>query len=332
MISGERVVARFLGLGTFWKILLANVLVAGGAVMLAPAALRGLQPEASALAVLVLVAAITLVVNAVLLRLALAPLTELERAAERVAAGELQTRARLTPLADGPLAALTRTFNRMVESLETQRQLGRHVAFEVLADADEARRRLSRDLRDDSAQVLISALLRLRGIKALDDPDARERALDEVRASLTEVIERLRTLAGELQPSGLDLLGVDQVIESYATATAREKPVRVTVTRESLRGALAPEAETELLRIVEEIVDRAIAQARSRVQVAIHRVDGCAAVTVQRDGNGSVLPAEEDRLLFASRERASYFGGRIDVYSADGERSVRVRFPLTPGT
>ena len=328
MIERARVLNRFLSVGTYWKILLANALIVACAVLIAPDALHVLRPNVSSVAVLGAVTGITLIVNAVVLRLALAPLTELERAAERVASGDLAARARLSPLADRPLAGLTHTFNRMVQSVEAQRQRGRDVASRVLLDAEEEKHRLSRDLRDDSAQALTSALLRLRGIKTMQDDAARDVAVEEVRTSVAEVIDQLRSLAGQLRPSGLDLLGLDQVLESYAADAARGTGIRVTVSRESLRGALPPGAELELLRIAREVVDRALRQAESSLRLDIGRTGRSAVVAISRDGTGAIFASFDDATLFALRERASYFGGSIEFSRATAATTVRVCFPL----
>ena len=55
-----------------------------------------------------------------------------------------------------------------------------------------------------------------------------------------------------------------------------------------------------------------------------------AVVTVTRDGREPLFQGTENRALFALRERASYFGGTIEVVSAAGETAVQVRFPLNP--
>ena len=326
MIEATRMVGRFLSIGTFWKILLANALVVVLALFLAPEALHLLRPDASSLLLFVVVSLLTLLANALLLRLALAPLTELERAAERVASGDLAARAPMSPLADRPLAALTVTFNRMVQSVESQRLQARDVASRAVTDAEESKRRLSRDLRDDSAQALASALIRLRTIKSLDDAAARAQAVDDVRASLADVIEQLRSFAGQLRPSGLDLLGIDQVIESYATDAARAADLRSTITRQPLRGLLGPEAEVEMLRVVQALIDRAVAHAEAVVHVDMRPEADAACVTIASDGTGFV-PDSTDRALFALRERASYFGGTIEVPLAAGDSMLRVRFP-----
>ncbi|HEX6587732.1 MAG TPA: HAMP domain-containing protein [Longimicrobiales bacterium] len=326
--NSHGLVARFLAVGTFWKILLANALVVAAAVLLAPESLYVLQPNLSSLEVLVVVIVVTLLANALVLRLALAPLTELERAADRVAGGDLAARAQLSPLADRPLAELTRTFNRMVENVEAQRRLGREVASRALTDSEESKRRLSRDLRDDTAQSLASVMIRLRAVKSLDDAAARERAIDDVRDSMTIVIDQLRSFSSQLRPSGLDLLGVDQLIESYAEAAGRDAGVRVQVERESLRGALPPAAELELLRIAEEVVDRAVDTAKSAVAIDIRRDGGYVAVTIRCDGGNCLRAGSSAAGLFALQERASYFGGTIDVPIEGGASSVRIRFPM----
>ena len=328
MVDAARMLTRFLGVGTFWKILLANVLIVAGALLLAPDAMHVMRPGLSQFGVLAAVTLITLVVNAVVLRIALAPLTELERAAERVANGDLTVRARVSPLADRPLAGLAYTFNRMVQSVEAQRQQGRDVASRVLTDSEETKHRLSRDLRDDTAQTLTSALIRLRGIKSIDDHDAREAAVDDVRSAIAEVIDQLRSFAGQLRPSSLDLLGVDQVIESYAADAARGTGIRVAVMRESLRGLLPPGAELELLRVVQALVDRALVQSDSTLHLDLRREGPDVVVGVTADGGKAIFQPADHAALFALRERASYFGGSIDVSNAPGEATARVRFPL----
>jgi len=101
----------------FTKILVANsvlVMLAALAGVLAGAHLAtGGERRALAVAVPVILAgiALTILVNAIILRLALHPLHQLERAAERVREGELAVRAPRSALADRDLARLAEAFN-----------------------------------------------------------------------------------------------------------------------------------------------------------------------------------------------------------------------------
>lgn len=326
---GHSLLRRVLAVGTFWKILLANAAIVAGAVVLVPDATHALQRDVPLLVLLGAVTGVTLLANAFVLRLALEPLLELERAATRVAAGEPGTRARLSPFADRPLAELTRTFNRMVQTVEAQRERSRQIASRALTDAEEAKRRLSHELRDDTAQTLTMALIRLRALKAVDDLTERERTIDEVRDAIAGVIEQLRSFAGQLRPAALDLLGLDQVIEAYATGAAGGTDIRVSIERAALRGALSPEAEIAFLRIAQEAIDGAFARATTRVHLRLQRTADHVIITAVDDG--AVDPggqADFEAALFAMRERASYFGGTMSVSPAGSGTTVRAGFPL----
>lgn len=77
-------------------------------------------------------------VNAILVRLALSPVRELEATARDVERGDRQARASESVLADANLLRLTRVFNRMLDRLEHERSRRRQVA--VRASAPRTRR------------------------------------------------------------------------------------------------------------------------------------------------------------------------------------------------
>lgn len=323
-------VRRFLAVGTFWKILLANALVVTAALLLVPEAVHASRLDRSALVLLLIVTVATLLVNGTVLRLALAPLIELESAAERVAAGDLGARARLSPLADKPLARLTHTFNRMVANVQAERDRVRAIASRTVNDAEQINRRLSRDLRDDTAQNLATVLIRLRGLKIEPEAAARERIIDEIRDAIGAVIQQVQSLAGRLRPSALDLLGVDAVVEAYATAAAHRTGRRLVVEADALRGVLPPEAELGLLRVVQESIDRALENAQTEVRVRLRREAAGVLVTVEADGciDGATHQGGEPP-LFAMEERASYFGGSVRrTQGSLGGPRLTIHFPL----
>lgn len=321
---------RFLAVSTFWKILLANALVVACALLIMPEATHALRLDRSSLMLLVIVTGVTLLVNGAVLRLALAPLIELESAAERVASGDLAARAQLSPLADKPLAKLTHTFNRMVGNVQAERERVRAIASRTVNDVEETNRRLSRDLRDDTAQNLATLLIRLRTLKTESEAAARERTIDEMRDAIGGVIQQIQSFAGRLRPSALDLLGVDAVVEAYAMAASERTGRRLVVEADELRGVLPPEAELGLLRVVQESIDLALANAESEVRIRLRHEASAVLVIIEDDGrmDGSRHPCGEAP-LFAMEERASYFGGSVrSTRGSLGGPRLTIHFPL----
>src|SRR5207237_372671 len=90
--------------------------------------------------------------------------------------------------------------------------LSERVARDTLrrvVDAQELeRRRLARELHDETGQALTSILLGVKAIRASSTPADAERAEAEVRAQIVQALQDVRALAVELRPAALDDFGL----------------------------------------------------------------------------------------------------------------------------
>src|SRR3982750_1931895 len=129
--------------------------------------------------------AATIVVNALLLRHAFAPLARLAQRMETV--DLLRPGQRLQVAGDGEVGRVVASFNRMLDRLETER---RESGRRVLAAQEAERVGIARNLPHEVGQVLTGVLLQLNSIgEALpahrdelgQTREAVRRALDEVR-------------------------------------------------------------------------------------------------------------------------------------------------------
>lgn len=318
----------------FYKILIANaLLVLGGAVIgitLTTQFVRaepGRSPVMLAGALALGGVAATVLVNALILRVALRPLEALEEAAARVQQGDLDARAPVSPVADRELDRLTSTFNGSLDAAARYRERLREVAARALTAAEEERKRIARELHDETAQLLAALLIRARVVRNAGDPAALDALLEDMRRDIGAALEGVRRFARGLRPPALDELGLVPAIGAHVRSIQEIGAVEVTLDADEIdRGELAPEAELAIYRIVQEALSNVLRHAQARTaHVNVRREGGELVVTVEDDGRG-FDPGRVGTAglgLFGMNERASYLGGRVEVDSIPG-RGTRV--------
>jgi two-component system sensor histidine kinase UhpB len=326
----------------FYKILLANAaLVLVGTVVgsFVTAEYVRRNPGASTLDLVGVMAGagivVTVMVNALILRLALHPLDALERTAARVRRGDLDARVPLSPLADRELDRLTRTFNGMLDSAAANRERLREVAATALNAAEEERKRIARELHDETAQLLAALLIRIRVVKNASGSEAVAGPLEDMRREIGHALEGVRRFARGLRPPALDELGLLPAIESHVRSIREITEIDLSLDADGTpEGDLPPEASLAVYRIVQEALSNVVRHSgATRAAVRVVREPDRLVVTVEDDGHGFNVPevraAGRGLGLFGMRERAAYLGGRVDVQSAPGTGTrVRAEIPL----
>ncbi|WP_420595718.1 GAF domain-containing protein [Deinococcus sp.] len=196
---------------------------------------------------------------------------------------------------------------------------------------EEERRRISRELHDDTAQVLVALGRRIDRLNRDLTGESRERASD-IRADLNAAIESVRRFARNLRPSVLDDLGLLPALE-WLISQAR------TPTRLEVQGAerrLGGVAELTLFRAVQEAlgnVDKHAGATSAAVRVVYQATE--VEVSVSDDGRGldaseAAQRAREGHMgLTGLRERVALSGGVLNVESGAGQ-GTQIRFVL-PG-
>lgn len=307
----------------YYKIILANVAI------VAAVAVLGATLEIRVFGGLVLI-----VVNGLLLRLALRPLDELELAAAAVQAGHLHTRVATSPVADPDMMRLIDTFNAMVSAQQEYQRRQRDLSRRALNAAEEERKRVATDLHDKTAQTLAGLLVQLSLVKAVNDPETRTALLKEASEQASFAMDEVYRVVQALRPPALEMLGLKGAVEAHARSVGEDTDVRIEVESDDLRGALDPQTEIALYRILQEALSNVLRHANAtRALIRLTRRDDGVLVTIQDDGTGfaaeEVLRDGRSLGLFGMQERASYLGGTLEIKSNSGGTTVEVKIPVS---
>jgi two-component system, NarL family, sensor histidine kinase UhpB len=333
--SGRRepkgIVRGLLRMPLFYKILIANSgIVLLGAVLGTLAIIEfirlepGHSPAELVFGLALAGVGLTVMVNAIILRLALRPLKQLEATAARVQEGDMAARTPLSPLADRELERLARTFNAMLDATAAYRQRVRDVAAHALNAEEEERKRVARELHDETAQTLAALLIRLRLGRGITEPGAREAFLEEMRQEIADALEGVRRFARGLRPPSLDELGLVPALEAHVRGLSESMGIPIRLEADPVDGVLHSQGELVLYRIVQEALSNAVRHAEpDRVHVRITRGSDTVTVSVEDDGRGFVLEEVINRNgqglgLYGMEERAAYLGGRVQIQSRPG--------------
>ena len=224
---------------------------------------------------------------------------------------------------DGIIFDITdrRRFEEAARRAEAESAVAREVAESrkrIMHAADDARRRIERDLHDGAQQSFVCALITLRrGLQRLaDDPQAAGELLQTTQVQLERGLQDLRDLAHGIHPSLLSAHGLAAALGEVAARA----PVPVTVV-DDLCERLSGDVEAALYFSAAEAVTNAAKHAQpTEVTVHIGRRNGSAHVEVRDDGVGG-----------ASLERGAGLRGLIDRL-ATVRGTIRIVSPAGGGT
>jgi signal transduction histidine kinase len=196
----------------------------------------------------------------------------------------------------------------------------------IVAAADEARRRIERDLHDGAQQRLVSLALKLRAA-ATTDTVGFDQAREELAGAADEVVaapDELREVSRGIHPAILSEGGLGPALRALSRRCAI--PVELDI---SIAGRFAESAEATGYYVVCELLTNAVKHAHaSVVQVAVDQTPGALRLSIRDDGVGGADPALGPGLIGLT-DRFEAMGGTILVDSPVGSgTAVLVSVPL----
>ena len=229
----------------------------------------------------------------------------------------------------------------IVRDITEERRLRQNMQYyitQITRAQEDERLRISRELHDDTAQVLVGLS---RGLDSLISgksklPKPAIERLDKLHEMTDSALKDVRRFSQDLRPSVLDDLGLVPALEWLATDIEKQGGVTTEFSITGNQRRLQPESELAIFRIAQEALSnvRKHSQA-STVEMAIDFSDDAVTLIITDNGQGFYVPQRTSDLvlyeklgIIGMRERARLVGGTLIVQSDIGAgTTVTLRVP-----
>ena len=222
--------------------------------------------------------------------------------------------------------------DRAAVAVDLSERVGRDALARVVKAQELERKRLARELHDETGQALTSILLGLKPLEQSARTDEERAAMASLRELVVSTLRDVRRLAVELRPSALDDFGLATAVERLADTFRDSTGMRVDVETRLGEVRLPPEVETALYRIVQEALANIVKHAEAtHVSILLTRKDFSVAAVVEDDGKGFDETDTGDDVLgiVGMRERVGLVGGRLAIESGSGSgTTVAAEVPI----
>lgn len=230
---------------------------------------------------------------------------------------------------------------RLYDELARREQLRSELLDKIITAQEEERKRIARDLHDDTSQALSALIYTLEAAEATCPAPEVKPSLATMRQRVAQVLEGIHKLIFDLRPSMLDHLGLFVALRWYAETHLEPAGVHLRMEERGQLRRLAPQVETALFRVAQEAVNNIAKHAGARnVRMVFDCRDGAVRIDIEDDGigfdMGEVARSTDRRRglgLVGMQERVGLLGGEFSLDSAPGVGTqISIRVPVEPDT
>ncbi len=228
---------------------------------------------------------------------------------------------------------------RLYERVQAKEELRGELLERVVAAQEEERKRLARELHDQTGQTLTGLAMGLHSVGAVaqTNPTLAAQRVQELERMSASAVDDLRQMIADLRPSQLDDLGLVPALREMANAVAARSQMQIDFNITGTRRRLRTQLETILYRLAQEALHNAARHARApRVEIELGFTDRAVTLEIRDNGVGfapqEIIKTQGPRRawgLLGMQERVSLAGGTLEIHSAphQGTRLV-ARIPL----
>jgi signal transduction histidine kinase len=204
---------------------------------------------------------------------------------------------------------------------------------------EEERRRLARELHDDTLQSLIALNQRIQIARLSLNGTSELEGLDEIQQLSEDSIQELRRVTRALRPIYLEELGLVAALEMLARETQQVHGIETHFQQSGTERRMTPDAELALYRMAQEALSNVVRHAfASSAEIHLSYLPDQVILLVQDDGIGFIVPDSPSAFapsghygLLGLHERAELLGAKLNITSGvDQGTRISVRFLVNP--
>ena len=236
---------------------------------------------------------------------------------------------------------------QIARDASTEKQMRESLTYylqQAIRSQEEERRRIARELHDETAQDLAALSRQIDTITSKGERQLSSRdvaLLEELHQQADRALEGVRRFSQDLRPSILDDLGLVPALEWLASDLEQHFGITVNFEVTGEVNRFAPEVELVLFRIAQEALRNVWKHSgASQAWIGLEGRDDSTVLTIGDNGKGFKLPEEVAELapagklgLVGMQERARLVGANLAVASEPGEgTTITVELPMSSAT
>jgi len=226
---------------------------------------------------------------------------------------------------------------RMMDALREREIRIVELSGHLLKAQEEERKRISRELHDETGQALMVIRLYLGMLDGTVKTHEAKEKIGELVAVVDRTIEGIRRIIGRLSPLVLQELGLISAIRKEAKDLNRTAGVTARVAISENVGRLDPVIETAIYRVVQESLHNVAKHAQARnVDIQMERKGETLRLVIEDDGTGIrpvTNPMRPSFGMAGMQERITTLGGRMKVDSRKGQGTkISITVPVPAPT
>lgn len=232
---------------------------------------------------------------------------------------------------------------KLYERLRRSRERYRQLARRIIVAQEEERKKIARDLHDETSQILaglalnLQALIEMAEARGIDDQQFLE-ILKRSHNSTVQIHTEVSRIIADLRPTQLDTLGLVSAIRQYAHSIVASRGIEVEFDMDAIEKYLLPEEELSLFRLVQGAMGNVIQHSDAKnVDISFKQKDDNLVLAISDDGKGFELKKLAEMRergrgygLLNMKERMILIGATCSVQSSPGKgTTVRAVLPLS---